>query len=280
MKREISHTRIGELATLAILLAISGNVIGQQQSPSVPHPSASSVQITTRTPGSRYGSAIGTQTVMKPALGVITGYVYWDMSGFRPPSSCQGLSAQVSTVTVSKVSPQVLATASTFTQMGPQTDMSVPGAPKYMLCSYSFNKLPENLYLKVTVSAPSSEFSPATTSASPFQIQGGNCNKTPPSTLSLILSGGEMLCGDNAYNVNLKLQALRMASRPTGITAPLINKPAVTLLSGKPDAAGSTTSAGGGLLSAAKPGGDGNSAHSLSGTGGYTGATRETARNA
>src|SRR5258708_25502778 len=260
MKRGISMTRILELATLAILLGLSGNIIGQQQLPSVPHPSASSVQVTPRTPGSRYGSAVGTQTGMKPALGVITGYEYWDMSGIKAPSSCQGLSAQVSTVTVSKVSPQVLATASAFTQMGPQTDMSVPGAPKYMLCSYSFNKLPENLYLKVTVSAPSSEFSPATTSASPFQIQGGNCNKTPQSTLSFILSGGEMLCGDNAYNVNLKFQALRMASRPTGITAPLINKPAVTLLSAKPEAAGSTTSAGGGLLSAAKIGGDGKSA--------------------
>src|SRR5258708_31490515 len=121
MKREISHTRIGELATLAILLAISGNVIGQQQSPSVSHPSASSVHDTPRTPGSRYGSAIGTQTGMKPALRVIKGYVNWEMSSFRPPSSCQGLSAQVSTVTISKGTPQVLAPASTFTQMGPQT---------------------------------------------------------------------------------------------------------------------------------------------------------------
>ncbi len=280
MKREIRMTKIIDIASLAILLAISGNVIGQQQPPSVPHASTSSVQVTPRTPGSPYGSAVGAQTGMKPALGVITGYVYWNMSGIKAPSSCQGLSAQVSTVTVSKVSPQVLATASTFTQVGPQTDMSTPGAPKYMLCSYSFNKLPESLYLKVTVSAPSAEFSPASTSASPFQIQGGSCNQTPQSTLSFILSGGEMLCGDNTYNVNLKLQALSMASRPTGITGPLINKPAVTLLSAKPEAAGSTTSVGGGLLSAAKPGGDGNSAHSISGTGGYTGTTRETARGA
>src|SRR5258707_13461589 len=114
MKREISHTRIGELATLAILLAISGNVIGQQQSPSVSHPSASSVQVTPRTPGSRYGSAIGTQTGMKPASGTITGYVNWDISGIKVPSSCQGLSAQGSTVTVGKGTPQVVATRRTF----------------------------------------------------------------------------------------------------------------------------------------------------------------------
>jgi len=278
MKREIRMTKIIDIASLAILLAISGNVIGQQQPPSVPHASTSSVQVTPRTPGSRYGSAVGTLTGMKPALGVITGYVYWDMSGIKAPSSCQGLSAQVSTVTVSKGSPQVLATASTFTQMGPQTDMSAPGAPKYMLCSYSFNKLPENLYLKVTVSAPSSEFSPATTSASPFQIQGGNCNKTPQNTLSFILSGGEMLCGDNAYNVNLKFQALSMASRPTGITGPLLNGPGAKLLSAKPVAAGNMTSADGGLLSAARAGGDGNSAHNIGGSGGYTGTTRETAK--
>ena len=118
MKREIRMTKIIDIASLAILLAISGNVIGQQRPPSVPHASTSSVQVTPRTPGSRYGSAVGTLTGMKPALGVITGYVYWDMSGIKAPSSCQGLSAQVSTVTVSKGSPQVLAAASTFTQMG------------------------------------------------------------------------------------------------------------------------------------------------------------------
>ena len=118
MKRGISMTRILELATLATLLTISGNAVGQQPPPSVPHASTSSVQVTPRTPGSRYGSAVGTLTGMKPALGVITGYVYWDMSGIKAPSSCQGLSAQVSTVTVSKGSPQVLAAASTFTQMG------------------------------------------------------------------------------------------------------------------------------------------------------------------
>jgi hypothetical protein len=278
MERSIGLTKNLKLPTLATLLVISGNVIGQQQPPSVSHPSASSAQATPRKPGSPYGSAVGTATNMKPASGAITGFVYWDMSGIKTPSSCQGLGAQVSTVTVSKGSPQVLATASTFTQMGPQTDMSAPGAPKYMLCSYSFNKLPENLYLKVTVSAPSSEFSPATTSASPFQIQGGNCNQTPQSTLSFILSGGEMLCGDNAYNVNLKLQALSMASRPTGVTGPLINRPAATLLSAKPEAAGNMTSADGGLLSPARAGRDGNFAHSIGGSGGYEGTTRATAK--
>jgi hypothetical protein len=148
-----------------------------------------------------------------------------------------------------------------------------------MLCSYSFNKLPENLYLKVTVSASSAEFSPATTSASPFPIQGGNCNKTPPSTLSFVLSGGQMLCGDNAFNVNLRLQALSMATRPTGVTGPLINRPAATLLSAKPQVAGGMTSADGGLLSTARAGGDGNSAHSIGGSGGYTGTTRTTAKD-
>src|SRR5437899_1690577 len=135
MKREITMTKILDIATLAILLAISGNVIGQQQPPSVSHPSASSVQVTPRTPGSRYGSAIGTQTGMKPASGTITGYVYWDMSGIKAPSSCQGLSAQVSTIMVREVSSQVLATASAFKQMYPQTDMSAHGAPKYMQCT-------------------------------------------------------------------------------------------------------------------------------------------------
>src|SRR5258708_29141700 len=160
MKREISMTKILDIATLAILLAISGNVIGQQQPRSVSHPSTSSVQVTPRTPSSRYGSAIGAQTGMKVAKGAITGYVYWDMSGFKAPSSCQGLSAQVSTVTVSKVSPQVLATAGTFTQVGPPPRMCSPRGPEYTRCFYSINKIPVRLLLKFTVSPPSAPISP------------------------------------------------------------------------------------------------------------------------
>src|SRR6266851_9168338 len=98
MKRGISMTRVLELAALAILLGISGNAVGQQRPPSVPHASTSSVQVTPHKATSPYASAVGTQTGMKVAQGAITGYVYWDMSGFKAPSSCQGLSAQVSTV--------------------------------------------------------------------------------------------------------------------------------------------------------------------------------------
>jgi len=80
-----------------------------------------------------------------------------------------------------------------------------------MLCSYSFQKMPENMYLKVQVSGPAAQFSPAVVNASPFQIQGGACNSTPQGTLSFILGGGAMLCGDNAYNINVKLIALASA---------------------------------------------------------------------
>jgi hypothetical protein len=88
-----------------------------------------------------------------------------------------------------------------------------------------------------------------------------------------------MICGDNAYNVNLKLQALSMASRPTGITGPLINRSAVTLLSAEPEAAGNMTAADSALLSPAKPSGNGNSARSIGGAGGYTGNTRVPDKN-
>src|SRR5690349_15196908 len=90
---------IWRASVLAIVLGIALMVHGQQQPPSVTRPSSSSAQATPRKPISPYASAVGTQTGMKAAVGAITGYVYWDMSGFRVPATCQGLAVQVSTVT-------------------------------------------------------------------------------------------------------------------------------------------------------------------------------------
>jgi len=282
--------------TAAVLL-VHAALIGQQQ-PVVTRPATSSVQVAPRTATSPYASATNAATGIKVANGTVTGYVYWQMSGqSNAPNSCQGLAVTVSTI--SKVSPQTIGTANTLTATGPMTDGSSIGTPTYMLCSYSFQKMPEHLYLKVQVSAPTSQFSSAMANAVPFQINGGACNSTPQGTLSFILGGGEMLCGDNAYNINLKLTALAPAiARAPGPSSLLQNPggPPHGLLSQSTQnvtANGATGSATGGgtllhpgssfsgvaanakgpLLSNSKPSGAGGFTGGVkpSGTGGFTG---------
>jgi hypothetical protein len=83
------------------------------------------------------------------------------------------------------------------------TDDSAQGTPKYMLCSYSFQNMPENVSLRALLYGQPTTASVATPSA--FQIPGGICSSGPSSTLSFILTGGPMLCGHGAYNINFKV---------------------------------------------------------------------------
>src|SRR5215472_5209745 len=196
------------ISATMVLLNMAGIVTAQQLPPVVTHPSTSSAQGTPRSTGSSpYGSAAAAQTNMKVAAGTIAGYVYWDMSSaqYKFSSPCQGLTVNVSTM--SKSGGQVLTTTSNFTSMGPLTDLSSPGAPRYMLCSYSFHQIPVGEYLRVTAAVNAAAFLKAVSVQNPpdFEIFGGNCNNTPQSALSFILTGGEMVCGNNAYNINLKL---------------------------------------------------------------------------
>jgi hypothetical protein len=201
------------VSATTVLLNMAGIVTAQQQPPVVTHPSTSSAQATPRSTGSsRYGSATAAQTNMKVAAGTITGYVYWDMSSaqYKLSSPCQGLTVSVSTIGKPQAGGgQVLATTSNFTPTGPMTDLSAQGAPKYMFCSYSFRQMPVGEYLRVNAAVATPAFSAAVSAQNPpdFEIFGGNCNNTPPGTLSFMLTGGEMVCGNNAYNINLKLYA-------------------------------------------------------------------------
>src|SRR5215469_7688138 len=209
MKRVVGIARILKaVSAAALLLNIAGIVTAQQQPPVVTHPTTSSAQGTPRSTGSsRYGSAAAAQTSMKVAAGMIAGYVYWDMSSaqYKLSSPCQGLTVNVSTI--SKNGGQVLATTSNFTSMGSVTDLTAQGAPRYMLCSYSFHQMPVGEYLRVTAAVNAAAFLKAVSVQNPpdFEVFGGNCNNTPQSTLSFILTGGEMVCGNNAFNINLKL---------------------------------------------------------------------------
>ena len=208
MKRAVGIAWILKAVSAAtVLLNMAGIVTAQQQPPVVTHPTTSRAQGTPRTGSSPYGSAAAAQTSMKVAAGTIAGYVYWDMSSaqYKLSSPCQGLTVNVSTI--SKSGGQVLTTTSNFTSMGPLTDPSSPGAPRYMLCSYSFHQIPVGEYLRVTAAVNAAAFLKAVSVQNPpdFEIFGGNCNNTPQSTLSFILTGGEMVCGNNAFNINLKL---------------------------------------------------------------------------
>ena len=283
---------------IALLVLSAFPAVGQQQPPAVSRPSTSSVQVTPRGTASPLGGATNAVTGMKPAVGAITGFVYWQMNVLQPSSSCQGLTVKVVAVTKSGMPLQLLSTTNTLTAAGPMTDTSAPGTPKYMLCSFAFQNMPENVAMRVLLyGAPSSA---SVSMPSSFQIPGGNCNSTPSSSLSFILTGGEMLCGNGAFNINFKLTAV--AKEPSKVTGPLLSgsaKPSgmlsnpasatntsapagtlnsssgTTLLSSQPNATAPMSShPQAGLLTSSQPGGNRNSAGSISSSGGYTGNTK------
>src|SRR5258708_5397081 len=236
MKRRIDFETILQLATLStMLLSLSVSVLGQQQPPTVTRPSASSVQVTPRGTASPLGSATNATTGMKPAVGAITGFVYWQMNVLQPSSTCQGLTVKV--VTVSKVGMplQLLSTTNSLTAAGPMTDTSSPGTPKYMLCSYAFQNMPENVAVRVLLYGTSSS---SVSMPSPFQIPGGNCNSTPSSSFSFILTGGELLCGNGAFNINFKVTSAAVAApRPTTPSILLPHAPSPGGMLSQPQAA-------------------------------------------
>ena len=195
MKR-VDFQKVLELTMLATLLLSGGVSVMAQQPPT-------RTQATPQTKPSPYGSAANAAAAMKLPSGTITGFVYWQMNVFQPQADCQGLTVKVVTVSKSGMPLQLLSTTSTLTASGPMTDNSAQGTPKYMLCSYSFQNMPENVSLRALLYGVPTTTSVATPSA--FQIPGGNCNSGPSSTLSFILTGGPMLCGNGAYNINFKL---------------------------------------------------------------------------
>ena len=298
MRRLTLCARTLERIMIAVLLLSAFPTAGQQQPPTVSRPSTSSVQVTPRRAASPVGGATSAVTGMRPAVGTITGFVYWQINILQPSSTCQGLTLKVVTVNKVGMPLQLLSTTNTLTAAGPMTDNSSPGAPKYMLCSYAFQNMPENVAVRVLLyGAPSSA---SVSMPSSFQIPGGNCNSTPSSSLSFILTGGEMLCGNGAFNINFKLTSVGKA--PPKVSGPLLSgsaKPASmlanpasptnasslavapnsssgpTLLSSQPNTpAAMSSQPQAGLLSSSPTAGKTNSAGSISGSGGYTGNTK------
>src|SRR5581483_2524639 len=227
MRAKTGSAGIRKFTAFLIMSASSATMIGQQQ-PVVNRPSTSSVQVTPRQAPSPYGNAPNPAVRLQRAEGTITGYVYWQMNVLQPSSSCQGLTLKVITVNKVGMPLQLLSTTNTLTATGPVIDNSASGTPKYMLCSYAFQSMPENVALRVLLyGAPSS----ASVSLPPsFQIPGGNCNSTPSGTLSFILTGGEMICGNGAFNINFKLNSTARRVQQAPATA--------TLLQSKPTPSG------------------------------------------
>lgn len=227
MKRTIGLRKIIEATLLIAIVAGTVATANGQQQPVVGHASSASVQVMPRNTTLPPGSIAPTPGALKTPVGSITGYVLWDISAahYKPAAPCQGLTLSVSTI----ASPhsnggQTLATTTNFTAQGPARDYSTAGMPQYMLCVYALQKIPTGVYLRVTLSVQPSTFFPAVSAQSPpaFEIFGGNCNSGPQGTLSYILTGGELVCGNNAFNINFKLQSAgtRLQSGPS--TTPLI----------------------------------------------------------
>lgn len=194
----IDFLKVLEL-TMLVTMLIGGCVSVMAQQP----PARTQVQVTPQTKPSPSGSAANAAAGMRLPSGTITGFVYWQMNVFQPQANCQGLTVKIVTVTKSGMPLQLLSTTSTLTANGPMTDDSAQGTPKYMLCSYAFQNMPENVSLRALLYGAPTTASVSTPSV--LQIPGGNCNSTPSSTLSFILTGGEMLCGNGAFNVNFKV---------------------------------------------------------------------------
>lgn len=228
MKQTLRLTGIFAAAVLTSLVVASAAASGQQQ-PVVGHASTSSVQVTPRSAALPLGSIAPSPSAVKPAVGGITGYVYWDVSAahYKLANPCQGLTLSVSSIASPHAGGgQVLRTTSSFTPVGPLQDQTTAGIPTYMLCEYSLQKMPTGMYLRVSLTIQASAFFPAVSVQSPqaFEIFGGNCNSSTANlgSLSYILTGGELVCGDNAFNVNFKLNSTAGRLQQGSATAPLM----------------------------------------------------------
>src|ERR1051326_1657774 len=113
MRRLTEYARTLERIMIAVLLLSAFPTAGQQQAPTVSRSSTSSVQVTPRGTASPMGAAANVVTGMKPAVGTITGFVYWQMNILQPSSTCQGLTLKVVTVNKVGMPLQLLSTSNT-----------------------------------------------------------------------------------------------------------------------------------------------------------------------
>jgi hypothetical protein len=225
--------QILELTSLAAAL-FSTSLLGisQQQPPAVARPSGSSVQVTPRNANSPYGSASGTRSNVKLATGSAEGHIFWDASviQYKLSTPCQGFQVSV----VDMTNNQTLATSSNLSAVWSTPQMNLTGGTQgpWMVCGYSFHQLPakETLEVRAAITQPSAFTPQVVVKQAPgsygtdFVLGTGPCNDTPQQTLSAILGSFAVICGPNAFNVNLELFAspapARGAIPPSSIKLP------------------------------------------------------------
>jgi hypothetical protein len=225
--------QILELTSLAAAL-FSTSLLGisQQQPPAVARPSGSSVQVTPRNANSPYGSASGTRSNVKLATGSAEGHIFWDASviQYKLSTPCQGFQVSV----VDMTNNQTLATSSNLSAVWSTPQMNLTGGTQgpWMVCGYSFHQLPakETLEVRAAITQPSAFTPQVVVKQAPgsygtdFVLGTGPCNDTPQQTLSAILGSVAVICGPNAFNVNLELFAspapARGAIPPSSIKLP------------------------------------------------------------
>ena len=161
------------------------------------------------TPSSPIDAANSLNSV-RLAAGSVSGYILWDTSTvhYQLSTPCQGLKVTISIGSTGSL--QTLASSTSFTTPWSQPVWNFSGQGSqgpWMLCSYAFFKVPEEVPLEVdaVVTQPSAFTSPVSLppmQKNQFKISGGNCASTPQSTLGVFLNSGTILCGDSAFNVN------------------------------------------------------------------------------
>lgn len=182
---------------------------------SVTRPQAPNVTL----PGpQRHGAPSAPDTGMH---GNVEGYIFWDASviQYKLSTACQGLQVSV----VDMTNNQTLATSSNLSAVWSTPQMNLTGGTQgpWMVCGYSFHQLPARQTLEVRASITQSPaFTPHVvvkqapgSYGTDFVLGTGPCNQTPQQTLSAILNSFAVICGPNAFNVNLELFAAPAPAR-------------------------------------------------------------------
>jgi hypothetical protein len=208
-------------SSAAVVLSMSLLGFSQQQSSAVARSSASRVQVSPRSGNSPHASAPRTETNVKLPQGNVDGYIFWDASvvQYKLSTPCQGLQVSV----VDMTDNQTLATSSNLSAVWstPQVNLTGGNQGPWMVCGYSFHQLPAKETLEVRAAiTQASAFTPQVvvkqapgSYGTDFVLGTGLCNQTPQQTLSAILGAFAVICGPNAFNVNLELFALPAPAR-------------------------------------------------------------------
>ena len=179
-------------------------------------------QAHTGTPGDATLTNTNVPSMQNAGLGGnVEGHIFWDASviQYKLSTPCQGLQVSV----VDKANNQTLASSSNLSAVWSTPQMNMTGGTQgpWMVCGYSFHQLPakETLEVRAAIEQPGAFAVPVVVKQAPgsfgtdFVLGTGGCNQTPQQTLSSILGSFALICGGNAFNVNLEVFASAVPAR-------------------------------------------------------------------